>query len=456
MAKNKTAFFCSSCGFEAAKWLGRCTACGTWNSFTEEIISTDKKPSWTKDNGARSVTKPVLIQEVNDVAQQRIVFQDKELNRVLGGGLVPGSLVLLGGEPGIGKSTLLLQLAVQANLKVVYVSGEESEQQIKMRAERIGIKNTTCYLLTETNTQNILLQVQNILPDILIIDSIQTIYTNNIESSPGTVSQVRECAAELMRYAKETNTPTFIIGHITKDGVIAGPKILEHIVDCVLQFEGDNNHIYRIVRAIKNRFGATSELGIYEMKSTGLIEVSNPSDVLISKIQEAFSGIAISVMVEGSRPLLIESQALVSTAVYGTPQRSATGFDSKRMNMLLAVIEKRCGFKIGAKDVFLNITGGIKVVDPAIDLGVICAILSSNLDKAIPNTTCFAGEVGLSGEIRPVNRIEQRIAEAERLGMKHIYISAYNEKGLKDAKFKIKIHTCKKIENVYYELFGSE
>ena len=378
----------------------------------------------------------------------------KELTRVLGGGIVPGSLVLFGGEPGIGKSTLMLQLALRLkNLKILYVSGEESEQQIKMRAERIGVTTETCFILQETNTQNIFQQIGEIEPQLVIIDSIQTLHTAYVESSPGSVSQVRECAAEFLRFAKETNVPVFMIGHITKEGSLAGPKILEHMVDTVLQFEGDRNHIYRLLRATKNRFGNTNEMGIYEMSGDGLREVTNPSEILITNRENATSGVTISATMEGNRPMLIETQALVSTAAYGTPQRSSTGFDLRRLSMLLAVLEKRCGFNLAAKDVFINIAGGIKVEDPGIDLALVCAILSSNEDLPILQNTCFAAEVGLTGEIRPVNRIEQRISEAEKLGFEKIFISTHNLKGLQLKNFKIKIIAVSKIEAVFANLF---
>jgi DNA repair protein RadA/Sms len=385
----------------------------------------------------------------------RISIYDNELSRVLGGGIVPGSLVLFGGEPGIGKSTLMLQLALMLkDIKVLYVSGEESDQQIRMRAERIGAKNNQCYILTETNTQNIFQQLAELQPGLVIIDSIQTLHTSYIESSPGSVSQVRECAAELMRYAKESGTPVFIIGHITKEGSLAGPKVLEHMVDTVLQFEGDRNHVYRLLRTTKNRFGSTNELGIYEMQGIGLREVSNPSEILITQRESATSGVAIAASLEGNRPLLIETQALVSSAAYGTPQRSATGYDLRRLNMLLAVLEKRCGFRLGIKDVFLNIAGGIKVEDPAIDLALVCAILSSSEEIPLPQNVCFAGEVGLTGEIRPVTRIDQRISEAEKLGFERIFISTYNKKGLDLKSLKIEVVTVSKMEDVFQKLFG--
>ncbi|MFN6015901.1 MAG: DNA repair protein RadA, partial [Flavobacteriales bacterium] len=398
--------------------------------------------------------KPQAIHTIENQEHVRIELKDKELNRVLGGGLVPGSLILFGGEPGIGKSTLLLQMAIEEKkLKVLYVSGEESEQQIKMRAERIGLENQQCYILTETNIQNIFTQAEGIQPELLIIDSIQTLYSSQIESSPGSISQVRECTAQLLRYAKQTGVPVFLIGHITKEGSLAGPKVLEHMVDAVLQFEGDRNHVYRLLRSIKNRFGSTNELGIYEMLGSGLRQVENPSEILITNTDSSLSGISIAATLEGMRPMLIEVQALVSTAAYGTPQRSSTGFDSKRLNMLLAVMEKRCGFKLGAKDVFLNIAGGIKVDDPAIDLAVVAAVLSSNADLPIEKNIALSAEVGLSGEVRPVNRIDQRISEAEKLGFEKIIISKYN-KGIDQKNFKIELVKCGKIDEVVRALFA--
>lgn len=454
-AKTKTVFYCQNCGAQSPKWIGNCPACGEWNTYVEEVIDTKKESKgWEQTERATRQAKPIKVKEISRKNEDRIVLQDSELNRVLGGGIVNGSLILLGGDPGIGKSTLMLQLALNyGHGKVLYVSGEESEQQIKMRSERIGITNDDCYVLCETLTKSIFLQIAEIEPDLVIIDSIQTVHTQKIESSPGSVSQIRECASEFLRYAKETSTPVVLIGHITKEGNIAGPKILEHMVDTVLQFEGDRNHVYRIVRAIKNRFGSTPELGIYEMAGDGLREVANPSKVLLSDRDEKLSGTAVSATVEGLRPLMVETQALVSTAVYGTPQRSATGFDTRRMNMLLAVLEKRCGFRLGQKDVFLNITGGIRVDDPAIDLGIICAILSSSEDIPVPADSCFAAEVGLSGEIRPVNRIEARISEAEKLGFGRIFISSYN-KGINSGKFSIKVIQVSKVEEVFRELFG--
>ncbi len=452
MSKTKSAFFCQNCGNEAPKWLGKCPSCQEWNTFVEELI--DKNPKNTLPFSADiKSAKPLLIQDVTQEKEERIVIHDSELNTVLGGGIVPGSIVLLGGDPGIGKSTLLLQLAITESLKVLYVSGEESDKQIRMRADRLGLKNDSCYLLTETNLNSILTYANDIHPDIVIIDSIQTLFTATIESSPGSISQVRECTAQLLRYAKQTGVPVFLIGHITKDGSIAGPKVLEHMVDTVLQFEGDRNHIYRLLRAIKNRFGSTNELGIYEMFGAGLRPVDNPSEILVTNYDQALSGISIATSIEGLRPLLVEVQSLVSTAAYGTPQRSSTGFDSKRLNMLLAVLEKRCGFKLGAKDVFLNIAGGIKVDDPAIDLAVAMAVLSSNADLPIPKTTTFAAEIGLSGEIRPVNRLEQRISEAEKLGYEKIIVSKFN-KDVKTKKHTIEIVLCSKIEEVVRNVFS--
>lgn len=433
MAKTKTTFYCQSCGANASKWIGKCPSCNEWNTYVEEVVPTGTdhnkwKSAATKETKA---AKPRLITEIELESSPRIILPDEELNRVLGGGLVPGSLTLLGGEPGIGKSTLLLQLAVRLkNKKILYISGEESEQQVRMRAERIGKLQSNCYILTETSTQNIFRQIEELKPEFVIVDSIQTLYSSVYESAPGTVSQIRGCAGELLRYAKETATPVLMIGHITKDGSIAGPKVLEHMVDTVLQFEGDRHHIYRIVRAVKNRFGSTAELGIYEMQGAGLTEVANPSQLLLSQRDAQLSGTAIACTLEGARPILIETQALVSTAVYGTPQRTTTGFDMRRLHILLAVLEKRCGFRLGAKDVFLNIAGGIRVEDPAIDLAVICSILSSSEDLSIDPMICFAGEVGLTGEIRPVNRIETRIKEAARLGFKKIFVSRYNLQGL--------------------------
>jgi len=458
MAKTKSAYFCQSCGYESAQWLGKCPSCQQWNTLVKEFIDKGNTavPAWQTDKSIRRMAVPNRIADIVDVAEQRILTGDAELDRVLGGGLVPGSVTLIGGEPGIGKSTLLLQVALHFNgRKVLYISGEESEQQIKMRASRIMPSlGSSCYILTETATQNIFKQIEALQPDIVIVDSIQTLYSAHIDSTPGSVSQVRECTAELLKFAKETDTPVLLIGHITKDGAIAGPKILEHMVDTVLQFEGDRHHVYRILRAVKNRFGAAAELGIYAMHGNGLREVSNPSEILLAQRAEPLSGVAIAATMEGARPMLIETQALVGASPYGTPQRSATGFDTRRMNMLLAVLEKRCGFRLNAKDVFLNIAGGIHVEDPAIDLAIMAAIISSHEDIPIAAKYCFAAEVGLSGEIRAVNRIEQRIAEAEKLGFQQIFISDYNLKGLVIDKFSIKIITVSKIEDVFSLLFG--
>tara|TARA_B100000780_G_C21124653_1_gene455943 strand:+ start:1289 stop:2656 length:1368 start_codon:yes stop_codon:yes gene_type:complete len=455
LAKVKKSFVCQSCGNSSPQWVGRCPSCGEWNTYVEEIQVKESAKSAgkslvTKETGR----KPQRVQEVDFENRPRLVLPDAELNRVLGGGLVSGSLILLGGEPGIGKSTLLLQMVLQlTNKKVLYVSGEESEHQIKMRAERIGIQNETCYLYTETNLDNIFVHVNNMEPDLVVVDSIQTMQTPLLDSSAGSISQIRECASEWLKYAKTTGTPVLLVGHINKEGNIAGPKVLEHMVDTVLQFEGDRNHIFRLLRAVKNRFGSTHELGIYEMEGSGLREVTNPSEILISNRDKSLSGTSIAATMEGLRPMLIETQALVSTAAYGTPQRSATGFDLRRLSMLLAVLEKRCGFRLAAKDVFLNIAGGIKVDDPAIDLAVVCSILSSNEDVPINPNTCFAAEVGLSGEIRPVNRIEQRIREAEKLGFEQIFVSSYNLKGIDTSSFGIEVVQVSKIEDVYRRLF---
>jgi len=453
MAKIKTSHFCQACGAQYARWQGQCNSCKEWNTIVEEIIQKEDKAAWKSESSSKSiVSKPLLINEIDSTQEVRMNTCDGELNRVLGGGIVPGSLILLGGEPGIGKSTLLLQISLKLPYKTLYVSGEESQKQIKMRAERITPNGDNCYILTETKTQNIFKQIESIEPQIVIIDSIQTLHTDYIESSPGSISQIRECTAELIKFAKETNVPVILIGHITKDGSIAGPKILEHMVDTVLQFEGDRNHVYRILRSLKNRFGSTAELGIYEMLGSGLREVSNPSEILISHKDEQLSGTAIASTLEGMRPLMIEIQALVSTAVYGTPQRSTTGYNAKRLNMILAVLEKRAGFRLGAKDVFLNVTGGISVDDPALDLSVVAAILSSNEDIPVNKDFCFAGEVGLSGEIRPVNRVDQRIQEAEKLGFSSIFVSKYNKIALKNTA--IKIELVAKIEDVAEQLFG--
>ena len=454
MAKLKTAYFCQNCGAQYSKWQGQCYVCKQWNTIVEEVVQKDTAPAWQeKESPIKSkAPKYISISQIDTQQEVRLNSTNHELNNVLGGGIVPGSVTLLGGEPGIGKSTLLLQIALNLPYRTLYVSGEESEKQIKMRADRIPHKLDNCFILTETKTQNIFQQIKELLPEIVIIDSIQTLQSDYIEASAGSISQIRECTSELIKFAKTTHTPVILIGHITKDGQIAGPKILEHMVDTVLQFEGDRNHVYRILRSLKNRFGSTSELGIYEMLSNGLREVNNPSEILISKTDETISGTSIAATLEGMRPLMIEIQALVSTAVYGTPQRSTTGFNAKRLNMLLAVLEKRAGFRLGAKDVFLNITGGITIDDPATDLGVAMAILSSNEDIAIEKDVCFAGEVGLGGEIRPVQRVEQRITEAEKLGFNTIFVSKYNKISLKNTK--IRIVKVAKIEDAIQELFG--
>ncbi|MGJ1194747.1 DNA repair protein RadA [Sphingobacterium spiritivorum] len=461
MAKSKSAYFCQNCGYESPKWLGQCPSCKQWNSFVEEVVEkgNSKVPEWrstTTASVSKRANKAAIIHEIIYQDESRILTPDQEFNRVLGGGIVPGSLVLIGGEPGIGKSTLMLQLALSIpQVKTLYISGEESEQQIKMRAERLSQSSkANCYILTETSTQNIFKQIEAVQPDVIVIDSIQTLHSSQIESAPGSVSQVRECTAELLRFAKETSTPVFIVGHITKDGSIAGPKVLEHMVDTVLQFEGDRHHVYRILRAVKNRFGSASELGIYEMQGSGLREVSNPSEIMISQRDAPVSGVSIAAMLEGMRPMMIEVQALVSNSAFGTAQRSSTGYDTKRLNMLLAVLEKRFGFRLSAQDVFLNIAGGLRVEDPAIDLAVIVAIISSQQDMPIKTTIAFAGEVGLSGEIRAVNRIEQRIAEAEKLGFEGIFISKFNIKGLDPKKYNIAIRPMATLEDIFRALFG--
>jgi len=457
MSKTKTAYFCRSCGNESPKWIGRCPACGEWNTYAEEVVTTksaNSQPKISFGGFEAAKQKPVLITDVNVEDEPRIDTCNDELNRVLGGGLVAGSLVLIGGEPGIGKSTLALQVALKIKGKrTLYVSGEESVKQLKLRAERLELNNLQCYILSQTQLEEIFTQIQNVQPDLVIIDSIQTISTETIDNSPGSISQVRECAAALLKFCKTSGVPVILIGHITKEGTLAGPKILEHIVDTVLQFEGDQQYMYRILRSIKNRFGSTSELGIFEMLQSGLREVSNPSELLLSANHEGLSGVAIAATIEGVRPFLIETQALVSTAAYGTPQRSSTGFDIRRLNMLLAVLEKRVGFKLGQKDVFLNIAGGLKINDPAIDLAVISAILSSNVDLPVENRVCMAGEVGLSGEIRPVNRIEQRISEAEKLGFKKMIIPEFNKKSLQTTPRNIEIIPVKKVEEAFKILF---
>jgi DNA repair protein RadA/Sms len=457
MSKIKTSFFCQNCGYESVKWVGQCPSCSQWNTFVEELTQKDnskKDNSWKEYNDEKRTSKTISLSEVKSSEEKRLPTSDAELNRVLGGGIVPGSLVLVAGEPGIGKSTLFLQNGLWLkDVSVLYVSGEESEQQIKMRADRLKLKNDKFYLLTETSTQTIFQEIKKLKPQLVIVDSIQTLHTSFIDSSPGSVSQIRECAAEFQRFAKETNTPVFLIGHITKDGSIAGPKILEHMVDTVLQFEGDRHYAYRILRTLKNRFGSTAELGIYEMTDEGMRGVLNPSEILITQKEDQLSGIAIAATIEGMRPLLIEVQALVTQSVYGTPQRTVSGFDLRRLQLLLAVLEKRGGFHFGMKDVFLNIAGGIKVEDPSIDLAVLCALLSSYEDVALPQRICFAGEVGLSGEIRAVNRIDQRIAEAEKLGFEKIIVSKYNQKGLSKQKFNIEVVLMGRVEEVYKYLF---
>lgn len=456
MGKIKSAFFCSKCGYESAKWLGKCPGCAEWNTFSEEILDKGitKEQSWQGYHQGKRISGTIALSEVSTTEEKRTLTKDTELNRVLGGGIVPGSIVLVAGEPGIGKSTLFLQVGLLTDqLRVLYISGEESEQQIKMRADRLKISNENFYLLTETGTQTIFQEIKKLRPQMVIVDSIQTLQSNLIDSSAGSVSQIRECAAEFQRFAKETGTPVFLIGHITKDGTIAGPKILEHMVDTVLQFEGDRHHAYRILRTLKNRFGSTAELGIYEMTGEGMRIVSNPSEILIAQREEQLSGSAIAATLEGMRPLLIEVQALVTQSVYGTPQRTVSGFDLRRLQLLLAVLEKRGGFQFGMKDVFINIAGGIKVEDPSIDLAIICALLSSYEDIPLPPHTCFAGEVGLNGEIRAVNRIEQRIAEAEKLGFEKIIVSRYNKKSFDPKAYKIQVTALSRVDEVYRELF---
>ena len=456
MAKVKSVYICSDCGAESPKWVGKCPSCGAWNTYVEELVKKEPAAWRSVPRIVREGMKPRLLRDVTAKEETRIDMHDAELNRVLGGGLVKGSLVLVGGEPGIGKSTLVLQTVLQMkDLHTLYVSGEESAQQLKMRADRLAGKDTNmgnCHVYCETNLEQVFVQAQNLQPDLLIIDSIQTIFTDRAESSPGSITQVRECSAAVLKFAKETGTPVLMIGHINKEGSIAGPKVLEHIVDTVLQFEGDQHYMYRILRSIKNRFGSTSELGIYEMRQSGLRQVENPSELLLTEGHEGLSGVAIAAAMEGARPFLIETQSLVSSAVYGTPQRSATGFDLRRMNMLLAVLEKRAGFKLVQKDVCLNIAGGLRVSDPAIDLPVISAVLSSSLDIPIDRSTCMAGEVGLSGEIRPVNRIEQRIQEAGKLGFTRMIVPQM--KGLEALKSKMKIFQVRKVEEAFRELFG--
>lgn len=463
MAKDKTAYVCSNCGQESAKWIGRCPSCGQWNTFKEIRISADTGQK-AAASAAASVKKafgdgdnrPVVLSEISAKDEPRIDMNDEELNRVLGGGLVPGSIVLLGGEPGIGKSTLTLQTILRMpGRRILYVSGEESAHQLKMRAERIGYQpDDSCLILCDTSLESIFRHIRDTAPEIVVIDSIQTISTDTAESSPGSVTQVRECAAALLRFAKSSSVPVVLIGHINKEGTLAGPKILEHIVDTVIQFEGDQHYMYRILRSIKNRFGSTSELGIYEMRGDGLRPVGNPSELLLTQNHEGLSGVAITSAIEGVRPFLVETQALVSSAAYGTPQRSATGFDQRRLNMLLAVLEKRVGFKLMQKDVFVNIAGGLRVTDLAMDLSVIAAVLSSNVDTAIESGWCMAGEVGLSGEVRPVSRIEQRVSEAEKLGFSHIIVPSNNMQGLNPSKYKVELVPVRKVEEALRALFG--
>ncbi|MBU2915848.1 MULTISPECIES: DNA repair protein RadA [Reichenbachiella] len=456
MAKAKTVFFCQNCGAQSPKWVGKCMSCGEWNSYVEEVIESSEKNAkiWTDKETKGVPNKPVKIHEVKTEKSERMGTHDIELDRVLGGGIVAGSLVLVGGEPGIGKSTLFLQMALMMNdRKILYVSGEESPQQIKMRAERMApLSSDNCFLLAETSVSQIFQQVRQVQPDVLIVDSIQTLYSSKVDSSAGSVSQVRECTGELLQFAKSTDVPVFLIGHITKEGTIAGPKVLEHMVDTVLQFEGDRHLSYRILRTIKNRFGSTSEIGIYEMLGNGMRQVTNPSEILISNKDNELSGVTIGASIEGNRPLLIETQALVSTSAYGTPQRSTTGYDAKRLNMLLAVLEKRGGLRLGNQDVFLNIAGGLKIDDPALDLSICVAVVSSHEEQIVSSDVCFAGEVGLGGEVRAVNRIENRISEAEKLGFSAIYVSAVNKKSLEPAKYKIKIHFVSNIVEVFKSL----
>lgn len=451
--KTKSVWYCTECGADSPKWSGKCPGCGAWNTMVEERVAA--KPSRSPSPvAARGKSRAMSVNEIQTTDEQRVKLPSQELNRVLGGGLVMGSLVLLGGEPGIGKSTLVLQNLLSIKSKtILYVSGEESATQLKMRADRIGRGSDNCFVVCETSLETIFKHIEDLTPGIVVIDSIQTIASDMIESAAGSVSQVRECAAQLLKYAKDNNVPVLLIGHITKEGSLAGPKVLEHIVDAVLHFEGDRQYMYRILRAIKNRFGSTSEIGIYEMCRHGLREVSNPSEMLLSHSDEQLSGRAVGVTIDGARPFLIEVQALVSTAAYGTPQRNVTGFDSKRLSMLLAVLEKRVGFKLGQKDVFLNIAGGLKVNDPALDLAVIAAVLSSNVDMAIPHGYCMAGEVGLSGEIRPVTRIEQRIGEAEKLGMTHMIIPAGNLKGIETAHLKMHLIEVSRVDEAFRALF---
>ena len=454
MAKTRTVFFCQTCGAQSPKWLGKCPACGEWNTYVEEVLRKEEPAHAVSGKGAAVSTRPMTIAEIEFQQFERLQTPDAELNRVLGGGIVPGSMVMIAGDPGIGKSTLMLQIAMQLrNKKVLYVSGEESAQQIRMRAERIAPANDSCFVLPETQMDSILFHANALTPDLVVIDSIQTLHTANVDSPAGSISQIRECASEVLRYAKDTGTPVFMIGHINKEGNIAGPKVLEHMVDTVLQFEGDRHNVYRILRTLKNRFGSASELGIYEMQGDGLRQVSNPSEILITQREEPLSGIAIAATLEGVRPMLIETQALVAPAVYGTPQRTATGFDLRRLAMLLAVLDKRCGYHFGTKDVFLNLAGGIRVEEPAIDLSVVASLISSFEDVPIKPNYCFAAEVGLSGEIRAVARIEQRIAEADKLGFERIFISRYNSKGLDLKRYKIEVVMISKVDELIRKLF---
>ena len=459
MSKAKSVFFCQSCGYESAKWIGKCPSCDSWNSFVEEVVvkEVSSKTEWRQEGTPSRQSKPKTLSEIESASEIRIITPDEELNRVLGGGIVPGSLVLIGGEPGIGKSTLMLQIGLALNkIKVLYVSGEESEQQLKMRAERImpGSSSPDFYTLTETNTKNIFTAINSVGPQLVIIDSIQTLYSNSLDSATGSIAQVRQCAGEMMKFAKETNTSVFLVGHITKDGTLAGPKVLEHMVDTVLQFEGDRHLAYRILRTTKNRFGSTSEIGIYEMLGSGLRQISNPSEILISQKEGYVSGVSIGATIEGNRPLLIEIQSLVSPASYGTPQRTTTGFDQKRLNMLLAVLEKRCGFRLSTQDVFLNMAGGITVEDPAIDLANCISIVSSLQEIAVSDKICFAAEIGLGGELRAVNRIDQRISEAEKLGFQEIYISRFSQKSVDTKKTKIRVKSFGKLSEVCDDLFS--
>jgi DNA repair protein RadA/Sms len=459
MSKSKTVFFCQTCGYESAKWLGKCPSCNSWNTFAEEVVvkNESNKNEWRSPDSRTKILSPKTLNEIESAKEVRFATPDHELNRVLGGGIVPGSLILIGGEPGIGKSTLMLQVGLALKkVRTLYVSGEESEQQIKMRASRLSSEkfSDNFFTLTETNTKNIFTAIESLQPQLVIVDSIQTLFSSVMDSVAGTVGQVRQCAGELMKFAKETNTPVFLVGHITKDGTLAGPKFLEHMVDTVLQFEGDRHLAYRILRTTKNRFGSTSEIGIYEMLGNGLREVSNPSEILISQKDGLLSGVTIGATIEGNRPLLIEIQSLVSPASYGTPQRTPNGFDQKRLNMLLAVLEKRCGFRLGTQDVFVNMAGGIYVEDPAIDLALCASIISSMEEIPISDKICLAAEIGLGGELRAVNRIEQRISEAEKLGFEKIYVSKFSQKSIDLKKSKIEIRSFGKLSEVFKELLG--